>query len=137
MELVVNTDGASRGNPGEAAYGYVIRVRNGAILHQEGKKLGVNTNNFAEYSAIVGALEYIKGKYSGRDNLKVEVLCDSQLAVSQLQGLYKIKSPVLREMFNIIKQLEIELGGVQYTHVPREENFIADRLANLALDVNE
>lgn len=134
MDLVVNTDGASRGNPGEAAYGFVIQKREGEILHQEGKRLGVNTNNYAEYSAIKAAISYILNHYAHKSPHQIEIRCDSQLAAEQLSGNYKIKNPVLKEMYMEIKKLEIEVGSVHYKHVRRAENFVADRLANIALD---
>ena len=134
MDLVINTDGASRGNPGQAAYGMVIRKRDGEILHQEGKRIGINTNNFAEYTAILESIKYVAEHFGHKGPHQIEVLCDSLLAVQQLSGNYKIKNPILRELFFKIKELEIEVGQVRYRHIPREENFVADRLGNIALD---
>lgn len=134
MDLVINTDGASRGNPGEAAYGIVIRKRDGEILHQEGKILGINTNNFAEYTAILEAIRYVVDHFAHKGPHTIEVLCDSLLAAEQLLGNYKIKNPVLKGLYYQIKSLEMEAGVVSYRHIPREENFIADKLANIALD---
>lgn len=136
MDLVINTDGASRGNPGEAAYGIVIRKREGEILHQEGKRLGINTNNYAEYTAILEAIRYVVDHYSAKGPHKIEVLCDSLLAAQQLLGNYKIKNPILKEIYYQIKALEMDVGVVSYRHIPREENFVADRLANIALDTH-
>lgn len=134
MDLVINTDGASRGNPGKAAYGIVIRKREGEILHQEGKTLGINTNNFAEYTAILEAIKYVVDHYSAKGPHQIEVRCDSLLAAQQLLGNYKIKNPVLKELYYQIKALEMDAGVVSYQHIPREENFVPDRLANIALD---
>lgn len=133
IDLVVNTDGASRGNPGNASYGYVIVERNGAILHQEGKTLGVTTNNVAEYTAVLAALTYIKNRW-GNEGVVVEVRADSRLVVEQLSGRFKIKSEHLRVIYDQIKRLMEELKEIRFTHVPRAQNFIADRLANQALD---
>lgn len=134
MDLVINTDGASRGNPGPASYGYVIKNRGGAILHQEGERIGETTNNVAEYTAVVRAFEYIFKRFFRKAPHKIEVISDSKLLVEQLSGRYKIKSPNLLPLFDKIKTMEFELGTVFYRSVPREENFLADRLANLAFE---
>lgn len=134
MDFVVNTDGASKGNPGPSSYGYIIKNRGGAIVHQEGKLIGVTTNNVAEYTAVLKALEYIVQRFSLKAPHKVEVVADSRLAVEQLSGRFKIKSPNLIPLFKKIKELEMEAGEVFYRSVPREENFIADRLANLPFE---
>lgn len=135
MDLIINTDGASRGNPGPSAYGYVIRARGGAILHQEGKTIGNATNNIAEYNAVLKALEYLKKRWGDRAPHTIEVITDSQLIAQQLSGNYKLKNANLKILFDQIKFLEFELGRVDYRNVPRSENFIADRLANHALDM--
>lgn len=134
MDFVVNTDGASKGNPGPASYGYIIKDRGGAIVHQEGKLIGETTNNVAEYTAVLKALEYINERFAGNAPHKIEVVADSRLVVEQLSGRFKIKSPHLRVIFDKIKALELEVGRVVYRAVPREENFIADRLANLPFE---
>ncbi|MBI3485577.1 ribonuclease HI family protein [Candidatus Daviesbacteria bacterium] len=134
MNLIVNTDGASRGNPGPASYGYVIKTDTGVILHQEGKTIGYNTNNVAEYTAVWKSLEYIHNKYLHKAPHNIEVVSDSQLIVRQLSGKYKIKNLNLKKIYNQIKILESSLGRVKFRSVPREQNFIADRLANIALD---
>lgn len=134
MDFVVNTDGASKGNPGPSSYGYIIKNRGGAIVHQEGELIGLTTNNVAEYTAVIKALEYIVKRFFRKAPHKVEVVSDSRLIVEQLSGRFKIKSPNLLPLFNKIKTLEIEVGSVAYKAVPREENFIADRLANLPFD---
>ncbi len=135
MDLVVNTDGASRGNPGWASYGYIIKDKNsGAILHEEGKAIGRATNNIAEYMAVFSALEYINKRWSKRSPHKIEIVTDSLLIASQLAGKFKIKNPELKKIYDKIKFMEFDLGAVFYRNVPREQNFIADRLANMALD---
>lgn len=135
MKLVINTDGASRGNPGPAAYGFLIKTNSGVMLHQEGKAIGIATNNIAEYTAVLKALEYIKKNLVEKTSPKVKVVSDSLLIVKQLSGKYKIKNPGLKVLFDLIKSLEIELGGaVGYEHTYRENNFLADKLANQALD---
>lgn len=134
MNLIINTDGASRGNPGPASYGYIIKNSDGVILHQEGQAIGINTNNVAEYSGVLKALEYINEHYAEKAPHKIEVVADSQLIIRQLAGLYKIKNPTLKIIYQQIKDMEVELGEISYRHVLRAENFIADKLANQALD---
>ncbi len=134
MILKINTDGASRGNPGPASFGFVIYAVDGVILHQEGGYIGTNTNNVAEYTGVLRAFEYIHKYFSEKSPHKIEVVADSLLIVRQLSGSYKIKNLGLKVLFDAIKILEFDLGEVFYRHVPRERNFIADRLANKALD---
>lgn len=134
MDFIINTDGASRGNPGPSSYGFVIKSRGGALLHQEGELIGLTTNNVAEYTAVVKAFEYIIKRYFRKAPHKIEVISDSRLVVEQLSGRFKIKSPNLLPLFDKIKTFEFELGNVYYRSVPREENFLADRLANRAFE---
>lgn len=134
MIFSLNTDGASRGNPGKASYGYIIYSAEGVILHQEGKYIGVTTNNVAEYTGVLEALKYIQKRWAEEGNHEVIVRSDSLLIVQQMVGLYKIKKPHLLVIYLQIKELEEKLGVVTYSHVPRAQNFIADRLANQALD---
>lgn len=133
MNLVINTDGASRGNPGPASYGYLIK-ENGVILHEEGKQIGINTNNVAEYTAVLKAFEYILENFTSTTPHKIEVVADSKLVVEQLSGRYKIKSPHLLILIQQIKALESQLGEVTYRSVLRHLNKEADRLANLAFE---
>jgi probable phosphoglycerate mutase len=133
MDLIIYTDGASRGNPGQASYGYIIYARGGEILRQEGKVLGITTNNVAEYTGVLAAYQYVLKNWGGKD-LKIELRADSRLVIEQLAGRFKIKSPHLGVIFRQIKEIESQLGTVVYKHVPRADNFIADRLANQALD---
>lgn len=132
MKLIVYTDGASRGNPGHASYGFTISDELGKLIYEEGKYIGVATNNAAEYTAVLESLRWIKdniGKKAG-----ITLFADSKLVAEQLSGKWKIKHLNLKPLFEQIKILEMELGVVYYTHVPREKNTIADSLANQALD---
>jgi len=134
--LHIYTDGGSRGNPGEAALGvYILDSRKQAVA-SIGKRLGVATNNVAEYSAIVEGLSWVllnKKNLSGL--LKIDLFMDSQLAAAQLNGLYKIKNAKLRDLLFEIKKKEAEIGTpITYTFIPREKNKNADRLVNMALD---
>jgi ribonuclease H / adenosylcobalamin/alpha-ribazole phosphatase len=137
MNLIINTDGASRGNPGPASYGYVIKDKiSGVILHQEGKVIGINTNNVAEYTAVLKAFEYAAKYFSKKAPHEIEIVTDSELIARQLAGFYKVKNANLKILFDKIKSIEIELGKVAYRNVPRAQNFMADKLANIALDNN-
>ncbi len=132
MVLTIYTDGASRGNPGKASYGFVVFNEEGQQIYEEGEFLGVNTNNFAEYSAVVKAFEYLK-KYNN-EKLSVNFFMDSKLVAEQLSGRYKIKSLNLIPLANKIRKLEIGIKAVSYRHIPREMNTLADAMANKALD---
>lgn len=133
MKLIIYTDGASRGNPGHAAYGFSIRNDQGKVLHQEGQYIGLATNNFAEYSAVLNALKYINKKLK-KDTHEINFFMDSKLVVEQLSGRYKIKSPTLKPLIHRIKEIESNLGLITYNHIPRKLNQDADYLANRALD---
>ncbi len=134
-KVIIFTDGGSRGNPGPAALGVFIQDEDGKELASIGKTLGNTTNNVAEYSAIVEGFNWLlKNKNKFRIS-SVKFYMDSQLACSQLNGLYKVKNPRIREFVFEIRQKEAELGFViTYTHVPREQNKKADFMVNQALD---
>lgn len=132
MKLTIFTDGASRGNPGQASYGFTISDEKGNLIYEEGKYIGVTTNNVAEYTAVLEAFKYLKKKYP--EKLQIDLFADSRLVVEQLSGRFKVKNPRLKLIFEQIKILELEIGRVFYTHIPREKNFKADSLANKALD---
>jgi ribonuclease HI len=134
--LNIFTDGGSRGNPGPSALGVYIENDKGIVLDEMGKYLGITTNNIAEYSAIVAALEWILQNKARMPQLsKISFYMDSQLASSQLNGLYRIKNPHLRELLFEARQKESQIGlPITYSHVPREQNKKADALVNIALD---
>lgn len=132
MKLVIYTDGASRGNPGRASYGFTISDDKGNLIYEEGKYIGVTTNNVAEYTGVLEALK--KAHKFSKSHGEIELFADSRLIVEQLSGNFKVKAPHLKPIFDQIKVLEMEIGKVFYTHIPREKNFRADSLANEALD---
>lgn len=136
-QLLIFTDGGARGNPGPAALGVYIEV-DGKPVAKIGKCLGVATNNFAEYSAISEAFDWlIKNKESYKIE-KVDFYTDSLLAYSQITGLYKVKDAKIREFIFKIRQAEQELKiSIFYHHIPREKNKIADFIVNQALDNNQ
>lgn len=132
MKIIIYTDGASRGNPGHSSYGFSITDEKGQILYEEGKYIGIATNNFAEYSAVLNAMDYVTENY--KKDVEINFFMDSKLVAEQLSGRYKIKSPNLIQLIYKIKDLQRGIEKITYTHVPREKNKIADALANQALD---
>ena len=130
MRARLSTDGGARGNPGPAAYGYVLEGEDGAVLAAHGKTIGVATNNVAEYRALIAGLE--KAAELGVD--EVDVVSDSELLVKQMTGEYRVKNAALRELSLRAAELARQLRRVTYTAVRREHNELADRLVNEALD---
>jgi ribonuclease HI len=126
----LSTDGGARGNPGPAAYGYVLESDDGHVLDARGERIGVATNNVAEYSALVAGLR--KALELGVTEL--EVVSDSELLVKQMRGEYKVKNEALRELNREASELATGLGKVAYTAVRRAHNELADSLVNEALD---
>ena len=134
MFINVYTDGGSRGNPGISGYGLVI-YEDKKILYQESKFLGIKTNNEAEYSGIIAALEWIKKNKNIYQITQINFFADSQLMIRQLQGIYKVKAPTLLPLFAQVQQLLIQINlPVKYNDVRREFNKLADELANQAMD---
>ena len=133
MKARLFTDGGARGNPGPAAYGYVLEADDGTLLAAHGESIGTATNNVAEYRALVAGLE--KAVELQVDEL--EVVSDSELLVKQMRGEYKVKNEALRELSEEAANLARKLGTVAYTAVRREHNELADRLVNEALDALE
>jgi len=130
VKALLYTDGGARGNPGPAAYGFVLESEDGIVLAAEGEAIGVATNNVAEYRAVVEGLR--KAVEVGVDEL--EVVSDSELIVHQMRGEWKIKNEALKVLWGEAQELADELGKVRYTAVRREHNELADRLVNEALD---
>jgi ribonuclease HI len=128
----LSTDGGARGNPGPAAYGYVLEAEDGTVLAAEGETIGVATNNVAEYSALVAGLEKALELGVG----EVEVVSDSELMVKQMRGEYRVKNEALRGLFLEASRLARQVGNVSYTAVRREHNKLADQLVNDALDAS-
>jgi len=129
-KITIYTDGGARGNPGPAAAGFVINDENQNLVQAKGIFLGKATNNFAEYSAITNALKAAKDIGAK----KVELFSDSELIVKQINGQYRVKSVNLKELYNESMQLLNSFQSWKVTHVYREENTIADKLANIAMD---
>jgi ribonuclease HI len=128
--LHIHIDGASRGNPGEAGFGVHVTGAGGAERASLYGYLGRATNNVAEYQALVHALRYALA-HGAR---QVRLFSDSELVVRQMEGRYRVKHPDLLPLHREAAALRRQLGEVVLTHVPREKNREADRLANRALD---
>jgi ribonuclease HI len=128
--VVAHIDGASRGNPGPAAYGIVLEIEDGAPIAALSKTLGQTTNNVAEYHALLAALEYaLENKVR-----RLKVLTDSELMARQIQGAYKVRSLELIPLYEHARSAIAKLESFSIQHVLREQNRQADRLANEALD---
>ena len=133
MKAKLYTDGGSRGNPGPAAFAYVLEADDGTVLAAHGETIGVATNNVAEYRGLVAGL----AKAVELALPEVEVVSDSELLVKQMRGEYKVKNEALRELSLEAARLARQVGKVRYTAVRREQNELADRLVNEALDAAE
>ncbi len=129
-DAVLYTDGASRGNPGQAGAGFALCDRQGNLLQEGYRFLGEKTNNEAEYEALLAGLEMAAAAGCRR----LEVRADSQLMIRQLTGRYKVKNRRLVPLVLRVKELAGRFDHVAFVHVPREENRLADRLANRAID---
>lgn len=134
--IYINTDGGSRGNPGEAAWGFAILDESGKELAGVGKRIGINTNNVAEYMAVIEAFNYLLSHRELLDNSSgITVRMDSLLVCQQLNGVWRVKHgnmiPLFEEARRKIQEIAIP---VRVIHVPREQNKIADSYVNKALD---
>jgi len=129
-KIEVHTDGGARGNPGPAAVGVVIRA--GDVLFEIKKTIGEATNNVAEYSALIEAIQALRdNEFDG----PVSFFLDSELVVKQLNGQYKVKDESLKKLWHVVRQFVLERAQVvSFTHVAREKNKRADELVNEALD---
>lgn len=130
MKITLFTDGGARGNPGPAAAAFVLQQEDGTMLDARGDAIGVQTNNVAEYTALLNGLR--RAAELGIN--EVEVVSDSELMVKQMRGEYKIKNAALRELSIEAARLARVVGEVHYTAVRREQNKLADQLVNDALD---
>ena len=131
MKLIIEADGGSRGNPGPAAYGCLVKdAQTNEVLFEEGKTLGITTNNVAEYSGLVAALE---AAHEIDPNAQIEVRMDSKLVVEQMSGNWKIKHVNMKDLVEKARKAFAQ-AQVKYVWVPRENNLAADTLLNIALD---
>jgi len=129
-KLIIYTDGGSRGNPGPAGAGAIIYNENQKVVAEISEYLGVTTNNQAEYRAILAAIK----KAVALKATEVQFYMDSELAVKQLNREYKVKNKDLASLFLAIYNLTLSFKKISFTHIPRDRNQEADRLANEAMD---
>jgi ribonuclease HI len=128
--FTAHCDGGSRGNPGPSGYGAVIENPEGRVVARLSEFLGIQTNNYAEYSGLLAVL-----KWAVENSAKhLRVVSDSELMVKQMQGKYKVASPILRPLFEEARKLSRQLPRFEITHTLRGGNKDADRLANEAMD---
>jgi probable phosphoglycerate mutase len=128
--IVAHCDGGSRGNPGPSGYGAVVEDAQGRVLAELSEFLGIQTNNYAEYSGLLAVL-----RWAIANNAKhLRVVSDSELMVKQMQGKYKVASPVLKPLFDEAKKMARQIPGLEMRHTLRGGNKVADRLANEAMD---
>jgi ribonuclease HI len=130
VKATLYTDGGARGNPGPAAFAYVLEADDGTVLDAHGEAIGVATNNVAEYRALVAGLE----RAAEVGVTELEVVSDSELLVKQMRGEYRVKNAALQDLSLEASRLARRLGSVDYRAVRREHNKLADRLVNEALD---
>ncbi|MBV9609949.1 MAG: ribonuclease HI family protein [Acidobacteria bacterium] len=128
--LIAHVDGGARGNPGPAGFGVLIESKEGLKLAELSQYLGRQTNNFAEYSGLVAALEYTLA----HNHRGLRVISDSELMVRQIKGIYKVRNENLRPLYERAKTLMRKLDYFEIGHVLRGKNKDADRLANEAMD---
>ena len=129
--VIVEADGGSRGNPGPAAYGAVLRdAVSGEVLAEDGTAIGIASNNVAEYSGLIAGLA--KAVELGLE--EVEVRSDSELMVKQMRGEYRVKNEGLQELHAQARKLAGHFDAIEYRHVRRAENELADKLVNQVLD---
>lgn len=131
MNLIIHTDGGSLKNPGQAAYAFTV-YSGGKLIHKQNERIGIASNNVAEYTALIRALEYVKNQLNEIES--ITVISDSELMVRQVTGIYKVKHPDIRPLHSQVKVLEMEIGhAISYTHVLRGKNEEADALVKDAL----
>ena len=130
MKARLSTDGGARGNPGPAAYGYVLEADDGDVLAAHGERIGRATNNVAEYRGLVAGMR----KAAELGVTELDVVSDSELLVKQMRGEYRVKNEALRALWDEATDLERRFRRVRYTSVRREQNELADSLVNEALD---
>ncbi len=127
--VIINADGASRGNPGPAAVGVTIKDEQGRLIASISRRIGRATNNQAEYRALIAALE----KATSLGVKEANIYLDSELVVKQINGKYRVRNPALKPLYHQAKKLQGLLRGSVVNHIPRHENSEADSLANIAL----
>ncbi|HEV2645968.1 MAG TPA: ribonuclease HI family protein [Acidobacteriaceae bacterium] len=128
--ISAHCDGGSRGNPGPAGFGALVQDADGAVLAELSEFLGIQTNNFAEYSGLLASIDFALA----HGHRRLRVVSDSELMVKQIQGKYQVKSPGLKPLYEQAKKKIAQLDGFEISHALRHKNKDADRLANEAMD---
>jgi probable phosphoglycerate mutase len=128
--ISAHCDGGARGNPGPSGFGALIQDADGAVIAELSEFLGIQTNNFAEYSGLLASLDYALT----HGHRRLRVVSDSELMVKQIQGKYQVKSPILRPLYDQARKKIAQLEAFEITHALRHKNKDADRLANQAMD---
>ncbi len=128
--ISAHCDGGARGNPGPSGYGALIQSEDGTVIAQLSEFLGIRTNNYAEYSGLLGCLQYALD----HNHPRLRVVSDSELMVKQIQGKYQVKSPDLKPLYDEAKRRIAKLDRFEISHALRHKNKDADRLANEAMD---
>ncbi|HVV38837.1 MAG TPA: ribonuclease HI family protein [Candidatus Paceibacterota bacterium] len=138
QKITIHTDGGARGNPGPAGIGAVVTDERGTVIREVSKYIGEQTNNFAEYEALIVVLNELKKMFGEKlREMQLEVKMDSELVVRQLSGIYKVKEPTLKEQFAKVAKIRLEdAPNMTFTHVFREANAHADKLVNKAIDAS-
>ena len=126
--VVIHADGASRGNPGQAAIGATIKDGEGRLLASLSQRIGRATNNQAEYRAVIAALE----RALKLGAAEADIYLDSELVVKQINGRYRVRNAALKPLYRQVKELTASLKGFRISHIPRRQNAGADGLANRA-----
>jgi len=134
--LKVYIDGGSRGNPGDAAIGVVVYNDKGEEIYRFGEKIDAKTNNVAEYSALIRALEHLVKMISNPDE-KILIYSDSELLVKQINGIYKVKNKKLKTLYDKAKGLLKNFKNIEIKHIVREKNTVSDWIVNRVLDNRE
>ena len=130
MKVILHVDGGARGNPGPAAIGVVVSGSDGGLLEEVAERIGFATNNVAEYRALLKGLE--RARCLGAD--EVEIIGDSELVARQLSGVYKVKHPAMKPLYEQARQALDQFRSWDIRTVPRAQNARADELVNAALD---
>jgi probable phosphoglycerate mutase len=135
MKFTIQADGGARGNPGPAGSGAVVRDERGQTVGEVSEFLGHATNNVAEYTALVAALELLSAQLgTATRDAQVAVEMDSKLVIEQMKGVWKVKHPNMKPLHARAAMLCRQFGSVSFAHIPREKNGVADALANAAMD---
>ena len=135
--IIIYTDGASRGNPGQSSVGVIFCNQKGEVVKKHSEYLGDKiTNNEAEYRAVISALKKFTALFGKKlaQNTDIEIRSDSELLVKQLEGKYKVINPRIQQLFIEVWNLKVDFGKVKFRLISREKNKEADKLANETLD---